>query len=80
MYVYMYIYICMSHLALFVRCVPLRYSPVAIIAPASQDGRAPSVPSTWTSAPVTPVETAASALTNRIATTVNAYRDTLVII
>lgn len=54
-------------------------SPAVIIAPASQDGQAPSVPSTSTSAPVIPVVTAASASINRIATTVNVFQDTLVI-
>lgn len=40
------------------------FSPAAIIAPASQDGRASSAPSMWTSAPAILVVTAASASIN----------------
>lgn len=54
-------------------------SPAVITAPASQDGPAPSVPSTWTSAPAIRAATAVSASINKTATTVNVLQDTLVI-
>ena len=54
-------------------------SPAVITAPASQDGRAPSVPSTWTSAPAIRAATAVSASINKTATTVSVLLDTPVI-
>lgn len=61
-------------------CYVATCSLEAIIAPASQDGQALSVPSTRMSASLTPVATVASVLISKIATTVSAFRDILVTI